>query len=222
MELTYPKRLFVFLLCVITLTACSSGGIFAEATETPTVKPTMPPTATLLPTVTKMPPTITPEPTNIFEPTDAPEPTGWDRYLPRTMSELTDIVKEYIEADALEEAAIYLEFSPAYQHPSRVPMIYTGEFRQVPDLHQTMLSLWLGNVAPNLTEAQQKELFKTEVLFTDSGNEYWMPIQEPVLDYMKEEYKPGDEIGLYTLWLGAVTGEVGPEMVFVINEYEWE
>ncbi len=194
----------------------------AKATEMQAATPTLPSTNTPELTATEVPPTNTPEPTSTPELTDTPEPTGWDRYRPRTMTELVDIVKEHIEADTFEEATIYLEIGSAYQHPSRVPMIYTGEFRQVPDLHQTMLTLWLGTVAPNLTDAQQKELFKTEVLFTDSGNEYWMPIQEPVLDYMKDEYKAGEEVVLYILWIGVTKGAEAPEYVFVINEYEWK
>jgi hypothetical protein len=62
----------VLLVMVIGMTACSSGGIFAKATETPTSTPTLPPTSTPEPTATEVPPTNTPEPTATKTPVPSP------------------------------------------------------------------------------------------------------------------------------------------------------
>ncbi len=47
----------VVLAMAMALSACSSGGMFAKATETPTTMPTLPPTSTPKPTATEVPPT---------------------------------------------------------------------------------------------------------------------------------------------------------------------
>lgn len=62
----------VVLAMALALSACSSGGMFAKATETPTETPTLPPTNTPEPTATEVPPTETPEPTA----TKTPLPTA--------------------------------------------------------------------------------------------------------------------------------------------------
>ena len=138
------------------------------------------------------------------------------------MTELIALVEENFESAPQDENSVVLELNPAYQHLSRVPMIYSEEFRPIEDPRETMLTVWLGNIAPNLTPDQIKALFNTEVLFADGESEYWMPIQTPVLEYLKDEFKAGDEVVLYVVYLGATHGEDAPEYVFVINEYEWE
>lgn len=73
---TSASKMLILAVVILTLaaglTACSSGGMFARATETPTETPTLPPTNTPEPTATEVPPTNTPEPTA----TKTPLPTA--------------------------------------------------------------------------------------------------------------------------------------------------
>lgn len=64
--------MLVLLAMAVGMVACSPGGMFAKATETPTASPTPPPTATPEPTATEVPPTATPEPTATKTPIPTP------------------------------------------------------------------------------------------------------------------------------------------------------
>ncbi len=76
MKHTRAARMWILaaavLAMVVALSACSSGGMFVKATETPTAMPTLPSTSTPEPTATEVPPTETPEPTA----TKTPLPTA--------------------------------------------------------------------------------------------------------------------------------------------------
>lgn len=63
---------------------------------------------------------------------------------------------------------------------------------------------------------QVRGLFVNEVRVTEGDVSYWLPIQEPVLRYLRDEAKESGAVDLYIARVGSVRS--GP--VYVVNEYQ--
>lgn len=183
-------------------------------TSTPTNTPTFTPTATETPTETPSPkPTITPKPTATAE------ASTWDRYTPNT---LANIIETNVDLMAPEQyPALYVEVSPDYQFPSRIPVIYTGEFRDIDPIKQFIIESWGAAISPEVGE-NIKGVFLQEVLVVESDTEYWIPVQELLVPFIENELNPGDDMMIYVLWVGAniADAETPPIPVFILNEFQ--
>jgi len=94
----------------------------------------------------------------------------------------------------------------------RFRVTLAGRSRPLEKAVDLLLDEWakaLGH--PRSTRA----LFKHEVLVREGDNEYWLPIQEPLMKPLAKEVKPGGELDLYVMRLGSLPAGV----VFVINEF---
>jgi hypothetical protein len=58
-------------------------------------------------------------------------------------------------------------------------------------------------------------LYRTEVLVSAGGKEWWLPIQEPLLEAWDQEVKAGSSADLFVWFPGGVSGE----LVFMIAEF---
>lgn len=198
-----------------TQTALAATEIAAGWTETPRQTHTATVTDTPLPTLTS-----TPKLTETPLPTGTPEPSGWDRYQPRTMTEVIDIINEEVELDTREEDVLYLEMNSDYHYPSNVQLIYSGEYREVTDPRKMMITSWVGSFASQLTPREQEEIFATEVLFTEDGAEYWIPVQKSLIEIMKDELKAGDEVTVLIVWMGEISEADEIDYVFLLNAFK--
>ena len=182
--------------------------------NTPTNTPTFTPTATITPTETP-----SPKPTNTPKPTATSEPSTWDRYTPNT---LANIIETNVDLMAPEQyPALYVEVSPDYQFPSRIPVIYTGEFRDIDPIKQFIIESWGATISPEVGE-NIKGAFLQEVLVVESDTEYWIPVQELLVPFIENELNPGDDMMIYVLWVGAsiADADTPPIPVFILNEFQ--
>jgi hypothetical protein len=62
-------------------------------------------------------------------------------------------------------------------------------------------------------------LFAQEGLFIEDGVEYWLPIQTPLIPYLKEEEAPGELVALFVIWAGATKNNDTVEWVFLVNNF---
>jgi hypothetical protein len=117
--------------------------------------------------------------------------------------------------------ALYVEVSPDYQHPSRVQVIYTGEFRDIDPIKQFLIESWGAALSPETGE-RVKGAFLQEVLVIESDVEHWIPVQELLVPFMEKELKSGDEAMIFVLWVGASMpdAETPPVPVFILNEFQ--
>lgn len=58
-------------------------------------------------------------------------------------------------------------------------------------------------------------LYRTEVLVSTGGKEWWLPIQEPLLEAWDQEVKPGSSADLF-IWF---PGGVSEQLVFMVAEF---
>ena len=199
----------------------------ATPTQTPTLTstptPTLTPTATLTPTPTQtFTPTRTPIPTRTFTvtPTSASKPSstpasGWERYQPRTLQEI--IAANQSDAHDLYENSIFINFGDPY--PSRVEMIYTGQFREISPSKQLLALTWGQSFFSSLSPTQLADLFAQEGLFTENGVEYWLPVQTQLIPYMQDELTEGEPVTLLLVWVGITNWGGVIEWVFLVNNF---
>lgn len=193
----------------------------ATLTQPPTATATFEPTPTATSTHTPTPSatfTATPKPTATARPTQIPTPTStWDRYQPRTLRDIIKLTDGFLEG-VQERPALYLENSPEYQYPSRIHVIYTGEFREISDEHQLLLDFWAD---PFGSRKEFADLFEHEALFIEGDTEYWIPVQEPLIPYMENELEVNKKAIIYVIWIGASMKSTvdKAERVFLLNEF---
>ncbi len=226
-------KCMIWICFAISLSAC---GLSEEAKSTQTAIAitltadswTQTPTRTTTPTITLTPtptPTYTPSPTSTKTPTrtatatrEATQPGSantWDRYKPRTLREIIDLTMS--EAETMSDNTIYLNFGDIY--PSQVNMIYTGEFREVDEMKLIVITTWLSSFAPQLSDDQRNELFRTEGKFLEEGVEYWLPVQSQLIPYMQDELTINDEVTLLLVWAGMTKFDDQLEWIFLVNNF---
>jgi hypothetical protein len=80
-----------------------------------------------------------------------------------------------------------------------------GQFRDLPDDTRRLIAAWAGSInAPEVPP-----LFRRELKIEEAGIEYWVPVQEVLVSYMKAELHPREVIELFILFIGQVDGRHG-------------
>ena len=154
------------------------------------------------------------------EPSEVDSSSPWDRYEVRTFSELDDLVAGAIQFDTSQEKVVYLEMSPDFQYPSRVEVVFTGDFRDTPESKLEWIKLWMATFAPELTAEEVAELFAQEGLFKEDSKEYWLPIQNALIPIMEDELSPGDKVDLLVTWMGATIDSGQIDKIYLVNAFK--
>jgi hypothetical protein len=146
----------------------------------------------------------------------------WKKYQPRTLHEIIKLHATKV----FDNPEILMNFSDGStavltrdSFPSKVKVTYTGRSRNIPAKRKELLKDWLITTYGPDSKAYLK-LFDTEVLFTEAGVEYWLPIQSQLIESLNEELKKGEIIFIYVAWVGARKESDKIDWVFVVNEFE--
>lgn len=203
-----PRNLICASLIAIAflLNACTA------ATQIPTTILPLEETGTSGPTPEGPTPTLTITPTPTIEASETPgsyplpaEPTPtygsslWEAYKVRSLQELLDLVQQALEPLAGEQR--YLNGKDWLL--SQVKLTYTGENQDIPPERLAFIQAWFETEQSNLLTEQQNGLFWKEVRFTDGERELWLPVQRNVLPRLLEKVKPGEQVTVFTWWIGA-------------------
>lgn len=90
--------------------------------------------------------------------------------------------------------------------------LYFAEFRDLPDDSRRLIVAWAESM--NLPRVPQ--VFQREMKISEAGIEYWVPVQEVLVPFLKAELRPGEEIELFMIYIGQVYGR----HVLLVNEFE--
>ncbi len=212
----------------LTIATVFLGALVACGTTSTPVRVASPaiPTNTLEPTYTPKPtntpePTDTPKPTNTLRPTSTPRPeptltqtpaSKWERYKPNTFEQ---IVAENSQEMVNEPAGYYV---PMPELPAKVKVVYTGKTRNTSKERLAFIYLWAKTVGAKIDDSNQ--VFGTEMLFKEGSREYWLPVQTQLIPFFRDELKVGDEVTLYTIWIGTnIKEDRSTDWVFLVNEF---
>jgi len=146
----------------------------------------------------------------------------WKKYEPRTLDQIIKLHATKV----LDNPDVLMTFSDGSaavltndSFPSKVKVTYTGQFRGISQKRKELLKNWLTKTY-GLNREEYLKLFDTEFLFTENLVEYWLPIQNPLIQPLKEELKKGEEVVLYVAWIGARKESDKIDWVFLVNEFE--
>ena len=149
----------------------------------------------------------------------------WNKYQPRTLDQ---IIKNHA-AKVLDDPDIQMNFPDGStavltrdSFPSKVKVTYTGRSRSISPKRKELIKDWVTTIFGLERRDERLRLFDTEFLFTETLIEYWLPIQNPLIQPLQEELKKGDEVTLYVSWVGARKESGKVDWVFFVNEFEKE
>jgi hypothetical protein len=141
----------------------------------------------------------------------------WDRYVPRSLHDLTELVDA--ELPTMGNGDVYIETSPYYQYPSRVGVIYTGEVRTTSDGLQMVADIFLNNYAPQLAQEERSTFLDQQVLFREGAADYWLAVQAPLLIELGEAVQADGPVTLFIIFAGASKQAGELERLYVVNGF---
>jgi hypothetical protein len=62
--------------------------------------------------------------------------------------------------------------------------------------------------------------FKSEYLFSSEGRDWWLPVQQPVAAFFKDQLPKGKAADLYLIYGGATKRADGWQMLLVVEEFQ--
>ena len=133
----------------------------------------------------------------------------WDKYKPRTLDE---IINQHSK-DA-PSAKGFLFTGDLF--PSRVKVLYTAQQRPLNKERKHFISQFFKSV----NRLELAELFTSEFLFKEGSVQYWLPVQEQLIEHFKRELKNGDKTVLFVNWIGAYNSNGKVDWIFIVNEFE--
>jgi hypothetical protein len=139
----------------------------------------------------------------------------WNNNYPETdIQEVLTAERKY--ADSIEK---HPKIAPYYFRTGKYRFIaeYTGETRKADTA--VLGSVKRVHKMKGGDPTQIVKLVKSEVLFKVGEFKLWMPVQQRILEAMKEEAKKGDSLMLYCAFFNEHTSKKKLFNVFVISEF---
>jgi hypothetical protein len=99
-----------------------------------------------------------------------------------------------------------------------VPALWTGELRPTSPGTAAILTMYERVRQPGFPVAMA-DLFKTEVHVTAEGRDFWLPIQEQILDAFNTEVGPVKNVTLFVMYFGC-TAKKPVRVAVVVNEFQ--
>lgn len=185
-------------------------------TATHTATATSTPTTTLTATPSRIPTTSVPTQTPTYAwVTLGPGSTQTPHPAPENFSEYPRASLASIIAPYWEDITQQTEYILWDMEPVAATVQYSGIFRPLGASREALL--WAFRTSMN--QEQYAALFKHELLVREGETEFWIPVQEPLIPYFKDELAEGQLITVYVRLLGAVQVNQNLDFVFLLNDF---
>jgi hypothetical protein len=138
----------------------------------------------------------------------------WDDFKPRTLKEIVSLDAEEIK-DSEKQNRVILH---ADMLLSVVRVKYTGKSRSISKTKKEFLQQW----AQTFTGDGEKyaAMYEEDLLFTESGVDYWLPVQKRVTPHFAKELKEGEDVDLYLVRAGGVCSKKVCDWFFLVEEFQ--
>lgn len=140
------------------------------------------------------------------------ESTGntWARYKQGTLS---GVIKAHHVSSEGSGEGVNLGSDPV-----RARVIYTGISRPTVAAKRRFISFYMESTG----NQEFANKFTTEMLFIENGVKFWLPVQDVLLTYFREELRAKESVILFAEWIGTTYPEkrVKGLHVFLVNEFE--
>lgn len=140
-------------------------------------------------------------------------------YVPRTLSELTDINEKARPPIQKDSKNIAISVKPFY---SAIRLEYAGKSRKLSKEKLGLFKIWAEalNVGSSNTNAKFLDLLDKEYLFKECDKEYWIPVQVPAANDFPKDMKKGDRITLYLMLTGGIETDGKWEDIYFTNSFK--
>lgn len=140
----------------------------------------------------------------------------YDKYVVGTLRQIIEYHSDFAADPKNRSEKQELGFS-ADQVPTKVRVKYTGVIHPIPQTRKEMLYYWTKSykVSPQYTS-----LFKQEMLFKEGSDDHWLPVQTQLIPFFRKELKNGDEVDLFTIWVGYRVTRESVDWLFLVNEFQ--
>jgi hypothetical protein len=101
--------------------------------------------------------------------------------------------------------------------PSRVRVIYKGSARSLPKSKKDVLHGWAQRYAG--APEHYTVPYGTELLFSEDGREYWLPVNKGLLPQFKSELKKDESLDLYVIRLGGIRTKGKWDWVLLVEKF---
>jgi hypothetical protein len=141
------------------------------------------------------------------------KPRTSDDYKPRTLKEVA------AEGSGVESRGNKEETMTVYADilPSRAQATRTGSVRPLPQIKKEVLRQWARLYAGS--PEGYTEPYETEMLFVESGVEYWLAVKKKTLPQLEREFKPGEAVNLYLIRVGAAKASDKWELMLLVESF---
>jgi len=130
-------------------------------------------------------------------------------YKPTTINQ---IIKEH-QGTFFQDGEIFDYFISAYTFKYKINVKFTKKLREISPDTKELINRWGKSLK---VDSNFIELYKHEFLVQQGDNNYWIPVQEPLLPYMGNEVKVGGEFEIYIFLIGTVKDK----WVFLATEFQ--
>ncbi len=137
----------------------------------------------------------------------------WGDFKSRTLKDIVNSDAKEIE-DSMKRTSLIVHGDMLF---SVVRVKYTGKNRQISSVKKELLQNWgkmFGQTDKYLAN------YETDYLFTESGVEYWLPVQKKVSAYFPKELKEGDDLDIYLVRVGGVCIKKECDWLFLVEEFQ--
>ena len=141
--------------------------------------------------------------------------TSWDRYKPGTLSAVMEQHDSSIRASSVARLPSWVV--TGNQFPTLARVTYRGDSRPVDSTRVEIVRRWGVSF---LRDASIARAFHREYLFQEGQRSLWLPVQDTVASYFARELKPGADVTLYVLWLGAYYAGHDITWAFIVTEFK--
>jgi hypothetical protein len=103
--------------------------------------------------------------------------------------------------------------------PSIIRVTYSGKSRVISAERKRFVELWAGvySTTPNFAN-----LFKSEFLFKEGAEEYWLPVAQQLIPHFEKELRAGVTVDLYVVRTGGIrtVNKPGADWLFLVEEFQ--
>jgi len=142
----------------------------------------------------------------------------WDEYQRRTLKSIIESQGDLKGLDKIKgvdrkKNAMYFPGT----FPSQAELVYLDGFRPMSPKHVSLLAAWRTSVGGYAPPA---DAFTTEAQFREGSEEYWISVQQPLLDGFRKDVRRGDVIEAYVVLIGAIRVGRRWEWLFAMNRFD--
>ena len=143
--------------------------------------------------------------------------SSWDRYKPGTIAEIMGHERASVLADFKAGSDSNFILSGA-DFATLATVEYQDSVRPTPTAHLQYLAHWAKSFRLSF---DARLVFAREVLVREDTLLLWLPVQDTVVQAMRQQLHRGDRILLYVIYAGAQGGP-GPDIdwMFMVNDFQ--